>query len=126
MRGLNMDENPKRTVLVVEDVEEISSQMSAMLHAKGHDVLLASEATEAFTIAEARRPSMVLTDLDLPTLVLLVHLIREHQDLKETPIAIIDINDPAIRNELDLKVLANLEELDELIQSTPRWNQKDN
>ena len=114
-----MDENPKRTVLVVEDVEEISSQMSAMLHAKGHDVLLASEATEAFTIAEARRPSMVLTDLDLPTLVLLVHLIREHQDLKETPIAIIDINEPEIDQKLGLKVLANFEGLDQLLRTAP-------
>ena len=121
-----MDGRPKRTILVVEDVAEISSQMSAMLRAKGHDVLFADDAKEAFKIAETRRPTIVLTDLDLPTLVLLVRLIREHQDLKETPIAIIDINDPAIRNELDLKVLANLEELDELIQTTPRWNQKDN
>jgi len=100
-----MDERPKRTILVVEDVAEISSQMSAMLRAKGHDVLFAANAREAFKIAETRRPTIVLTDLDLPTLGLLVRLIREHQDL----------NEPVIDKDLGLKVLTTFEDLDELI-----------
>ena len=112
-----MDGRPKRTILVVEDVAEISSQMSAMLRAKGHDVLFADDAKEAFKIAETRRPTIVLTDLDLPTLVLLVRLIREHQDLKETPIAIIDINEPVIDKDLGLKVLTTFDELDALIRA---------
>jgi CheY-like chemotaxis protein len=105
-----MNKRPKRTILVVEDVAEISSQMNAMLRAKGHDVLFAADAEEAFKIAETRRPTLVLTDLDLPTLGLLVRLIREHPDLKETPVAIMDIN--------ELKVMANMDELEKLIQST--------
>src|SRR5229473_5328497 len=112
-----MDGRPKRTILVVEDVAEISSQMSAMLRAKGHDVLFADDAKEAFKIAETRRPTIVLTDLDLPTLVLLVRLIREDQDLKEMPIAIIDINEPVVNRELGLNVLEDFEQLDKLILS---------
>ena len=112
-----MDKSLKRTILIVEDVAEISSQMSAMLRGKGHQVLLASDATEAFEIAKRNRPTIVLTDLDLPTLTLLVRLIREHQDLKEMPIAIIDINGPVIRKELSLNVLSDFEEMDKLIQS---------
>ena len=114
-----MDKRPKRTILVVEDVSEISSQMNAMLRAKGHDVLFAADANEAFKIAETKHPTMILTDLDLPTLGLLVRLIREHQELQKTPIAIMDINDPATGADLDLKVLANVDELEQLIQSTP-------
>ena len=114
-----MDKGLKMTILVVEDVGEISSQMSAMLRAKGHNVLLASDATEAFEIAKTKRPTIVLTDLDLPTLGLLVRLIREHQDLKETPIAIIDIDEPEIGKELGLKVLENFGGLDELLRSAP-------
>ena len=114
-----MDEKPRRTVLVVEDVAEISSQMSAMLRTKGHDVLFAADAKDAFEIAETSRPTMILTDLDLPTLGLLVRLIREHQDLKETPIAIIDIDEPEIGKELGLKVLENFGGLDELLRSAP-------
>ena len=77
-----------------------------------------ADAEEAFKIAGTRRPTVVLTDLDLPTLGLLVRLIREHPDLKETPVAIMDINEPVIGVELDLKVLANMDELEKLIQST--------
>ena len=113
-----MDKERKPTILVVEDVAEISTQMTSMLRAKGHDVLFAADAQEAFEIAETRRPTLVLTDLDLPTLGLLVRLIREHPDLKETPVAIMDINEPVIGAELDLKVLANMDELEKLIQST--------
>src|SRR5438876_11240533 len=113
-----MDKRPKRTILVVEDISEISRQMNALLSAKGHDVLFAADAQEAFKIAETSRPTLVLTDLDLPTLGLLVRLIREHPDLKETPVAIMDINEPVIGVGLDLKVLANMDELEKLIQST--------
>src|SRR5882672_9993799 len=113
-----MDRRPKRKILVVEDISEISTQMTSLLRAKGHDVLFAADAQEAFKIAETRRPTLVLTDLDLPTLGLLVRLIREHPDLKETPVAIMDINEPVIGAELDLKVLANMDELEKLIQST--------
>jgi len=113
-----MDKEPKRTILVVEDISEISRQMNALLSAKGHDVLFAADAQEAFKIAETSRPTLVLTDLDLPTLGLLVRLIREHPDLKETPVAIMDLNEPVIGGELDLKVLANMDELEKLIQST--------
>ncbi len=60
---------------------------------------------------------LVLTDIDLPTLGLLMRLIQEHHDLKEMPIAILDISEPAIDKELGLKVLASFDELDELIQS---------
>jgi|SRR6266542_484985 len=105
------------TILVVEDVEEISSEMNAMLHARGHSVLSAVDAEQAIKIAEAQRPTMILTDLDLPTLGLLVRLIREHQDLKNMPVAIIDINGPEVNKEVGLKVLANFGQLDELLQS---------
>ena len=104
-------------ILVVEDVEEISSQMNAMLHARGHDVLSAVDAKQAIKIAETQRPKMILTDLDLPTLGLLVRLIREHKDLKDLLVAIIDINEPEVNKEDGLKVLANFGQLDELLQS---------
>jgi CheY-like chemotaxis protein len=117
--GLKMDEHPKRTILVVEDVEEISAQMNAMLRAKGHEVLIAADATEAFEIAETNHPTTILTDLDLPTLGLLVRLIREHQDLKEMPIAIIDINEPKVNMDDGLIVLENFDQLDALLKSNP-------
>ena len=105
------------TILVVEDVQEISSQMNAMLHARGHNVLSAVDAEQAIKIAEEKRPKLILTDLDLPTLGLLVRLIREHKDLKDMLVAIIDINGPEVNKEDGLKVLANFGQLDDLLQS---------
>ena len=106
-----------RTVLVVEDVDEISSQMGAMLRQKGHLILNAVNADEAIRIAERNRPSMILTDLDLPTFDALVRRVREHTVLRDTLVAIIDINDPEINPQDNLKVLHNFEQLDELLDS---------
>jgi len=107
----------KEMILVVEDVQEISSEMNAMLHARGHNVMSAVDAEQAIKIAEEQRPKLILTDLDLPTLGLLVRLIREHKDLKDMLVAIIDINGPDVNKEDGLKVLTNFGQLDELLQS---------
>jgi len=67
----------ERTILVVEDIDEISSQMNQLLTKRGHRVLRASNAEDAIRIAEQSRPAMILTDLDLPTLDTLMKLIAE-------------------------------------------------
>ena len=77
----------------------------------------AVDAEQAIKIAEEQRPKLILTDLDLPTLGLLVRLIREHKDLKDMLVAIIDINGPDVNKEDGLKVLTNFGQLDELLQS---------
>ncbi|MDX6445692.1 MAG: hypothetical protein QOH71_2766 [Blastocatellia bacterium] len=111
-----MSEKKKpRTILVVEDVDEISLQMAAMLRKKGHLVLSATHADQAIRIAESNRPNMILTDLDLATFDSLVRLVRAHKDLSNMPVAIIDINNPDLRGRDDLKVLNNFDQLDELL-----------
>lgn len=107
----------RKTVLVVEDVDEISLQMTAMLRRKGHRVLNAATAADAIRICEDQRPNMILTDLDLPTFDSLVSLVRGHKDLSHIPVAIIDINDPHVREADDLKVISNFDQLDELLAS---------
>lgn len=111
------DIKPK-TILVVEDVDEISSQMGAVLRKKGHRILNAANAEDAIQIAESDRPSMILTDLDLPTFETLVRLVRDHKDLNNMLLAIIDINDPDVNQQDGLKVLSNFDQLDELLDSS--------
>jgi len=106
-----------RTILVVEDVDEISSQMYQLLTKRGHRVLQASNAEDAIRIAEQNHPAMILTDLDLPTLDLLMKLIAEHNDLGELAVAIIDINSPTVTNNR-LRILPDFDALDNLIGST--------
>jgi CheY-like chemotaxis protein len=107
-----------RTVLVVEDVEEISSQMGEMLRRRGHRVLDCANAEEAIQIAEHARPHLILTDLDLPTFDALVRLVRTHKELGNAIIAIIDINGAEVREQDGLKVLSNFEQLDELLEAS--------
>jgi DNA-binding response OmpR family regulator len=97
---------------VVEDVDEISSQMGTMLRRKGHRTLNAADAEEAIQMAETRRPNMILTDLDLPTFDSLIQMVRAHKELSNMPVAIIDID---LSDRDDLKVLSNFDQLDELL-----------
>lgn len=106
-----------KTVLIVEDVDEISLQMREMLRHRGHRILHAANAEDAIEIAERKRPNMILTDLDLPTFESLVRQVRGHKELSNMVVAIIDINGPDLPPEDNLKVLANFKQLDELLDS---------
>jgi CheY-like chemotaxis protein len=112
-----VDDPTQRTILVVEDIGEISSQMEAMLHRKGHRVVLASDAEEAIKIAEINLPALILTDMDLPTFDSLVQGIRAHQTLNKVVVVIIDINDPMVNARSDVKVVGDFTELDALLAS---------
>ena len=57
------NEQAPRSVLVVEDQEEISLQMKSMLLGKGHRVFQAANAQTAIEIAEKEHPKLILTDL---------------------------------------------------------------
>lgn len=114
-----MNESTQKTVLVVEDVEEIGSEMVAMLCGKGHRVLRARTADEALQIAEHDRPSMILTDMDLPTFDSLVQRVRAHERLKNMLMAIIDINGPVLNAGIDVRVLDDFGQLDKLLASAP-------
>jgi len=105
------------TVLVVEDVDEISANMTAALKGRGHRVELASNAEQAIHMAEENRPAMILTDLDLPTFDNLMSLLRAHSVLKEMIVAIIDINGPEIADQT-VNILCDFQALDDLIESS--------
>ena len=105
------------TILVVEDVDEISSNMSEALRKRGHRVERAANAVEAIEMAEANRPAMILTDLDLPTFDPLMQQLRQHGDLKNLLVAIIDINHPKVQDK-SVNVLADFQALDDLIESS--------
>lgn len=110
-----MSKNQK-TILVVEDEDEISSSMHAMLTRKGYRVLRAIDDDEAITVAEQDRPTMILTDLDLPTLDSMIGRIRAHDGLKNMLVAVIDINHQASVND-GIKILNNFDELDQLLSA---------
>ena len=68
-----MSKRTAHTILVVEDVDEISANMASALEKRGHMVEQASDAAQAIQMAEENRPAMILTDVDLPTFHLLMN-----------------------------------------------------
>jgi len=115
--GTLVTKKGKHTVLVVEDIEEISNNMGAALDKRGHHVLHASNAEEAIQMAEKNRPTMILTDLDLPTFDQLLQLLRQHDGLKNMVVAIIDINHPKIEDS-SVNVLRDFQALDDLMDAS--------
>ena len=100
----------------MEDVAEISSSMRAALDKRGHHVVHASNAEDAIQIAEVKRPTIILTDLELPTFDKLMSLLRGHADLNDTVVAIMDINHPEVDD--GIRVLHDFQALDDLLQSS--------
>src|ERR1051325_715967 len=113
-----MSEDKKHTVLVVEDVDEIALSMTSALKKRGYLVVHALNAHDAIQMAEANRPAMILTDLDLPTFDNLLTLLRAHRTLGNLKVAIIDLNDPNIDDE-KVHVLTDFEGLDDLMDTLP-------
>lgn len=105
------------TILIVEDVDEISESMSGALRKRGHRVERASNADQAIQMAEENRPALILTDLDLPTFNQLLNLLLAHADLKNMPVAIMDINHPKVYHNR-VNVLHDFQALDDLIRSS--------
>jgi len=54
------------TVLVVDDEPPILHTMEANLHARGYDVLLAANGSQAIAMATRRHPDAIVLDLGLP------------------------------------------------------------
>ena len=108
----------QKTILLVEDEDEISSHMNARLTARGYQVVRARDGDNAIKLAEQDHLSLILTDLDLPNLNQMMDRLRAHETLKHMPVAIIDINHPQnVRP--DLTILNSFEELDKLLASAP-------
>ena len=55
-----------KTVLIVEDEENISIALRYLMKGQGYDVLVARDGEEALTIAEATPPDLMLLDVMMP------------------------------------------------------------
>ena len=111
-----MGQKTGKTILLVEDVPEIALYMKRGLIERGHETIWVQDAEEAIQIAERDAPVVILTDLDLPTLDLLVTRVNEHRALGELPVAVIDINHPEL-DDRRIKVLPNFDALEDLMNS---------
>ena len=115
-KGHPLGRETAATILVVEDVEEIASNMERALIQRDHKVLCALDAEQAIQIADKALPAVVLTDPELPTFDRLLELVSEHRYLKEVPVVVIDVDELQVPDER-IKVLRDFEALDDLVDS---------
>lgn len=114
--GNRLDQKTAKPILVVEDIAEIALHLKRRLIERGYEVIWTEDAEDAIQIAERSSPSIILTDLDLPRLDSLVERMSNHGELKELPVAILDLNQPELNNRR-IKVLPDYEALDNFVHS---------
>jgi len=85
------------TILVAEDSADGREMMQMLLGLKGYQVLGAANGLEAVEVAIARRPDLILIDLQLPKLdgLGVTRNLRRHPKFRKTPIIIVSGHDPA-------------------------------
>ena len=108
----------RRPVLIVEDIEEISSGMRQLLNRHGHRVIRATDAEQAMQLAEYDHPAMILTDMDLPSFDLLMQLFRGHARFSKMVVAILDMTGLRV-GDTSVKVLGDYEAIDVLMATMP-------
>jgi CheY-like chemotaxis protein len=86
----------KPTILIAEDSADSREMLRLLLQLKGYEVLSVEDGPHAVELALARRPDMILLDLELPKLdgLGVTRHLRSHREFKNTPIVIVSGHDP--------------------------------
>ncbi len=120
----------RRTVLVVEDEEDVREMLRTFLEHRGYRVVEAGDGEAAIEVAGRERPDLIVLDLQLPKLdgVTAAQRIRQLPGLEQVPILtnsaygtrgidlFLRIDDLGDGQTDYLTKPLNLEELDEMIQ----------
>ncbi|MEM8738729.1 MAG: response regulator [Planctomycetota bacterium] len=83
---MSTDDSP--TILIADDEAHIVYILEAKLSDAGFSVLIARDGIEALELAREHRPSLAITDLNMPRMdgLALSIALREHPDTAETPV----------------------------------------
>src|SRR4051812_29711349 len=78
-------------LLIAEDVDDIAMILVRLIRRDGLTVLHGADGVEAYDLAVAHRPDVILTDLGMPRMDGwgLIRAVRDNPDLRDTPIAIL-------------------------------------
>lgn len=81
-------ENPKNTVLIVEDIPDILTLLKATLEFKGYRVSTARDGQEALEVIERELPAVIVTDILMPRMdgFNLVHRLRIDPVTRDIPV----------------------------------------
>jgi CheY-like chemotaxis protein len=86
----------KPVIMVADDNADNRDMMRVMLGMKGYDVVLAENGKEAFEVALAKSPNLILLDLQLPLLdgLSVVRKLHNHGQFIKVPIVVVSGHDP--------------------------------
>lgn len=92
MRG-----DDQRTVLIVEDEEDVSEILSFSLRREGFRVLTASEAAEGLTVARSEHPDVVLLDVMMPGITgwEMLERMKAEERTREIPVIMVTVLEEA-------------------------------
>lgn len=78
----------QKKILVVEDNADTLELMSALLQLEGYAVVTADNGRVGIEVAEAERPHLIITDINMPFLsgTDMIKLLRENSEFQNTPI----------------------------------------
>jgi CheY-like chemotaxis protein len=115
-KGNRLGQKTANTILVVEDIAEIALHIKRRLIERGYEVIWAQAAEDAIQIAEQSSPTIILADLDLPAFDSLLDQVSQHRELKELPVAVLDLNHVELTDGR-FKVLPDFDALDNFVHS---------
>ncbi len=115
------------TIMVADDNADNRDMMRVLLELKGYEIILAENGQEAFEVALAKSPNLILLDLELPLMdgLMVARDLNCHQQFLKVPIVVISGHDPrkyrqaaldAGCSDFLLKPIS-FERLDEILQS---------
>lgn len=83
-----------KTVLVIDDEEDLRESVSMALEGEGYEVVLAGNGREGIAAAKEHAPSLVLVDYRMPELdgVEFLNSLRSTEGVNETPVVIITVD----------------------------------
>lgn len=78
----------KRTVVLIEDNEQNRYLLTFLLEQSGYEVQSAADGARGIELARATTPSVILLDIQLPTMdgYAVARALRRHESLRSTPI----------------------------------------
>lgn len=92
-----MENNKKRTILVIEDELALRQSLSDSLVAAGFNVLQAADGVDGLSTALAFRPDLILLDILMPRMngLVMLHRLRVHDEYgKHVPVILLSVLSP--------------------------------
>ncbi len=83
--------NDKKTVLVVEDEEDVRTYISTLLQDNGYEIITAENGKEGFEMAKKNKPDLITLDIAMPSQsgMRTFRLFKDSEELKSIPVIII-------------------------------------